>query len=248
MHRLLPLILLLGCSAPAPPAATPSPTATPAPTPTPAPALEVTFLDLTVGSTRVVTRVLSPGDGLDRTTAALARAKAEAERVAALTDGPELDAARASAKSLAAKLGHRGRISADEVHVAYAIDRITDRLQAAGMSDFYVDGGDVVRAVGSQDAGVGRGWHTTVLRTDGTGLGTARLRGQALAQRAAADPACTAVAGSAVLAVGARAALEAKKRVTNAVPGVALRVGLGSGEERQNPPFQSLLTPIGAAY
>ncbi len=243
---LLGLLWLVGCSAPPPPAATPSPTPTPEPTPTPTPSLAVETLDVFVGETRVFVRVVGPQAGVDRTQAALADARKELARVAALTEGPELDAAVAGAKEVARKLGARIKVTTEQVQAAYAVDRAAAKLERAGMSDFYVDAGDVVRARGSQDAALSRGWHTTVSDAEGEPIGTARLRGQAISQEPGASVPCTAVAGSAVVAYGARRALQKTKRISDA-PGLALRVGL-PGDERQNPAFQALLTPVGAGY
>lgn len=239
----LVLSFLVACSAP--PTAELAPT--PSPSATPVPALSVELLDASVGSTRVLVRVLSPRSGAHRVKEALEAVRIELARVAGLQGGPELDAAHAAAAGLARALGSGAPVPAEELRVAYAIDRAADRLLAAGMADFYIDGGDVVRAQGSQDASIGRGWHATIFGPDGDAVGTARLKGQALAQRAGAAPACTAVAGSAVLATGARGALERLGRAPEHRPDLGLRVGL-PGEERQNPAFQSLLTPIGASY
>jgi hypothetical protein len=212
------------------------------------PALQVEVLDTSVGATRVVIRVLTPGAGTAAAKAALESTKAEMARVAALTDGPELKAASEAAKRLGKNLGARIKPSPEELRAAYAVDRAVDRLSKAGMGDFYVDAGDVVRARGSQDASVGRGWHSTVFNVEGRAIGTARLRDQALSQKAGADPACTSVANSAVLAVAARLALESRNRTPEGPRGMGLRIGLSGGEELQNPAFQGLLTPVGAAY
>jgi hypothetical protein len=240
------LALLVACSPSAPPSPAPTPTAIP--TPTPRPPLEVQVLDVDVRGVRLVVRALSPEKGAPRTAAALEAARAEIARVAGLDAGPELVAAAAAADRQAGALGKRPRIPLAEVRLAYALDRAAAAMSSHGMGDFYADAGDLVRADGSQDASVGRGWHATVLGADGDAVGTARLRGQALAQRAGASPACSAVAPSAVLALGARAALEAGARPRELGPDLGLRIGRAGGVEDQNPSFQSLMSPIGAAY
>ena len=206
------------------------------------------MLDASVGSGRLLIRLLTPSTGREAAQGALDSARAEIARVAAVPSGPELEAAEAAARRTARALGSRAPIDAAELRQAYAIDRAVARLLDAGMGDFLVDGGDVVRAQGSQDATLGRGWHVAVFGPDGDVRGTARLRDQSLARRAGASPACTTVAASAVLALGSRAALEATGLAPEGPRDLGLRVERADGGVDQNPVFQALLNPVGAAY
>ncbi len=228
---------LASCAAPEPP---PAPT-TPEPEPEP---IAETVAEKTVLGARISVTLLGDPGGT-----ALAAAWAEADRVAELSaDSPERAALASTARHVGEQLAVdvNPALFSDQLHLAYAVDRVADRLTAEGVGDFLVFGGAVARAGGSRDGG--HGWHLGLAGHDpDRSDGTLTLRDQAIHTSRVEGSWANALGGSAVLAT---AAAELAARATGpAAPtagrataaSIALRVG-GDG------PSAVSSQPWGAAF